>query len=247
MSLAEARTLQTRSIDYSDGDTVFEGCVAVPEPGAARLPCVVLAHEWSGLNDGMKRVAERVAILGYVCFAVDVYGKGVRGNQVGDNAHLMNPLMNDRALLRRRLLAGFVAAGGHPAVDDTRMAVVGYCFGGLCALDLARAAPPNLKGAITFHGDLRPPKLGDQGQIKASILLLHGWEDPIAPPSDVLAIAEELTKADADWQLHAYGHAQHAFTFEGANFPERGIVYNRQADQRSWAAMRGHLDTVLNG
>jgi dienelactone hydrolase len=112
---------------------------------------------------------------------------------------------------------------------------------------LARAAPANLKAAVSFHGVLRPPELGDEGRITASILLLHGWNDPVAPPSDVLAIATELTKAGADWQLHAYGHAQHAFTFEGANLPERGIVYDRKADERSWAAMRSHLASVLEG
>ena len=94
---------------------------------------------------------------------------------------------------------------------------------------------------MSFHGGLRAPGLGIQGRITASILLLHGWDDPVVPTADVLAAAEELTKAQADWQLHAYGQARHAFTFEDANFPERGVVYDRKADERSWAAMCGHL------
>ncbi|PHS27621.1 MAG: hypothetical protein COA85_05150 [Robiginitomaculum sp.] len=129
---------------------------------------------------------------------------------------------------------------------DTRMAVVGYCFGGLCALDLARAAPPNLKAAVSFHGGLTAPERSNRPQITAKILLLHGWEDPIVPPAEVLAITKELTVAGADWQLHAYGHARHAFTFESANFPERGIVYDSRADERSWAAMRNHLKATLD-
>lgn len=235
----------TETSAYSDGETFFEGYAAVPQPEAAKRPCVVLAHDWSGLNDPIKRLAERYAGLGYICFALDVYGKGVRGDPVGDNLHLMNPLMDDRALLRRRLLAGFEAASRFPGVDETRMAAVGYCFGGLCALDLARAASPTLKAAVSFHGGLRPPDLGRQRRIEASILLLHGWEDPLVPRSDVLTIAEELTAAGADWQLHAYGHAQHAFTFADANFPERGVVYDQKADERSWAAMRRHLAIAL--
>ncbi|WP_454674358.1 dienelactone hydrolase family protein [Achromobacter pestifer] len=240
-------TLRTLAVDYSDSGSGerFEGYVVAPADLSPRLPCVVLAHDWSGLTEPTMRLAERYARLGYVCFALDAYGKGVRGDPLGDNAALMDPLMRDRRLLRQRLLAGFDAASGFPGVDAARMAAVGYCFGGLCALDLARAAPPNLLAAVSFHGALQAPGAVPPRRIDASVLLLHGWEDPVAPPADVLAIARELTDAGADWQLHAYGHALHAFTFDGAVFPERGIVYDRRADVRSWAAMRAHLDGVF--
>jgi dienelactone hydrolase len=155
--------------------------------------------------------------------------------------HLMEPMLADRALLRRRLLVGYEAALRHPSIDRTRVAVIGYCFGGLCALDLARATPPSLRAVVSFHGGLKAPSLGSQPPIGASILLLHGWQDPTAPQDDVLAIARELTDAGADWQLHAYGHAMHAFTFEGLNLPERGLAYNADADRRSWRAMREFL------
>lgn len=241
----EEMALERTLVDYTDGETTFEGYVARPTRLGSSAPCVLLAHEWSGLSEPIKRNAARLAALGYVCFAADVYGKGVRGDPMGDNSHLMNPMLADRALLRQRLLAGFDAAMALPGVDPARIAAVGYCFGGLCALDLARAAPPNLVAAISIHGVLRPPRIGRQGPISASVLLLHGWEDPVAPPADVLAIASELTDAGADWQLHAYGHARHAFTFAGANFPERGIVYDPKADRRSWAAMKGFLAEAL--
>lgn len=241
------RELPGREIEYSDGETNFEGYVVVPDTVAASRACVVLTHDWSGLTDPTKRLAARYAALGYVCFALDVYGKEVRGDPIGDNSHLMNPLIEDRALLRHRLLAGYNAARQFSGVDGERMAVVGYCFGGTCALDLARANPRHLNAAVSFHGGLKSPDMEEDKQISASILLLHGWDDPMAPPEDVLGITEELTTAGADWQLHVYGHAQHAFTFEDANFPERGIVYDRKADERSWAAMRHHLDISLGG
>lgn len=246
LGIRGAREAPGREIEYSDGETVFEGYVIVPEPDTENHACILLAHDWSGLTGPTKRLAERYAALGYVCLALDVYGKGVRGDPIGDNSHLMNPLMEDRALLRRRLLAGYEAAQQIPDVDFKRVAVVGYCFGGLCALDLARAGPPNLRAAVSFHGGLKSPDVELSNRIDASILLLHGWADPIVPPEDVLAISEELTLAGADWQLHVYGHAQHAFTFEGANFPERGVVYDRKADERSWEAMRCHIAKALN-
>jgi dienelactone hydrolase len=234
-------------IEYSDGENTFEGYFALPRGARGKLPCVLLAHDWSGLNDGVKLNARRIAQLGYASFAIDVYGKGIRGSETDDNSHLMNPLLADRSMLKRRLLLGYQAGRALPEVDPEKMAIVGYCFGGLCALDLARANPSELRAAISFHGLLTAPvpALGAHTNIGASILLLHGWEDPVAPPADVLAIAKELTQAQADWQLHAFGHAQHAFTFKGANMPERGVVYNELADNRSWNSMRQHLASFL--
>jgi dienelactone hydrolase len=237
--------LRTEYLDYTEGDSVFEAYVAQPKDSEGPRPCVLLAHEWSGLNGSMRAKAEMLARLGYVGFALDVYGKGVRGSEIGDNSHLMDPLMADRALLRRRLLAGLAAARRHPSVDAKRLAAIGYCFGGLCVLDLARAAPPDLRGVVSFHGVLQPPNLGAQAPITARVLVLHGWDDPLAPPAAVEALARELTGAGAPWELHAYGHAVHAFTFVGANMPERGIVHHPEADRRSWAAMSTFLSEVL--
>jgi dienelactone hydrolase len=246
MPIDTSPRLHTEFLDYTEGDTVFEAYVAhAPDTGTPR-PCVLVAHEWSGLNASMRATAERVARLGYVAFALDVYGKGIRGSETGDNSHLMGPLLADRALLRRRLLAGLAAARRHPAVDASRIAAIGYCFGGLGVLDLARAAPPDLRGVVSIHGVFQPPNLGTQAPITTRVLVLHGWADPLAPPADGVALARELTEAGAPWELHAYGHAQHAFTFVGANMPERGIVHHPEADRRSWAAMRTFLEEVLS-
>ncbi|TKB76159.1 MAG: dienelactone hydrolase family protein [Nitrospira sp.] len=148
----------------------------------------------------------------------------------------MDPLLADRALLRERLLQALSAAQALEEVDPTRVAIVGYCFGGLCALDLARVSPPGLRCAISFHGLLSPPPYEVSTPIQTKLLLLHGWEDPMVPPAEVVAGLKEFSDVGATWELHAYGHAMHAFTFKGANFPERGIAHNPVADRRSWSA-----------
>jgi dienelactone hydrolase len=229
------------SFEYRDDSTTFEGYVVRPFADTTDRATVVLTHDWSGINDGMRTVARRIAAMGYVAAAIDVYGKGVRGDQLGDNHHLMNPLLTDRSLLQQRLCAGLSAVAELRGVDRSRLAVVGPCFGGLCALDLARAAPPGLRAAISVHGVLAPTGLVDARPIAASVLVLHGWEDPLAPSDAVLALARELTDAGADWQLHAYGHAMHAFTFEGLHAPERGLAYHADASRRAWASIASFL------
>lgn len=237
-----------RIFEYSDGGELFEGYVVEPDVSlGGQRPCVLVLHDWSGVNSGMHEVAERVAGLGYVAFAADVYGKGRRGGETDDNSSLMNPLVGDRALLRQRLLASLRAACQNPRVDGDRIAAVGYCFGGLCALDLARAVPAGLRGVVSVHGVLAPPQLGPQADIQASILLLHGWEDPFAPPAHIEAFAREFTDAKADWQVHAYGHAMHAFSFERAAKPEQGIAYDAAAARRSWQAMQNFFGEVFAG
>ena len=236
--------MPTAYLDYTDGDTTCEAYVATPDAGGRR-PAVLIAHQWSGQSDAERATAERLAGLGYVGFAIDVYGKGRRGEPGGDHGHLMNPFLADRAKLRVRLVAAVEAARSHAAVDPERIAVIGFCFGGLCAIDLARANAPGLRGAVSFHGLFSAPNLGPQPEIKPSILVLHGWDDPMAPPKDVLALTEELTAAKADWQLHGYGNAMHAFTNPAANMPERGLAYNEKAARRSWASAEAFLAEVL--
>jgi dienelactone hydrolase len=130
-------------------------------------------------------------------------------------------------------------------VDPQRIAAMGYCFGGLCVLDLARSATPHVKGVVSIHGLFAKPELGEQPPISAKVLVLHGWDDPMAPPAHVLALAQELTAARADWQLHAHGHAMHAFTHAQAAAPERGLQYHADAARRSWLATRNFLEEVF--
>ena len=240
-----SHALHTELVEHVDHGITFEAYVARPEGVAGRRPCVLVAHAWDGQNEIIRAKAEELAALGYVGFALDVYGKGVRGDVAGDNSRLMAPLMQDRGVLRRRLLAAHEAARNLPAVDPMRVAVLGYCFGGLCALDLARASPEGLVAAISIHGPLIPPSPTPPAAMRAKLLILHGWEDPTAPPADVLAVARELTAAGADWQLHAYGHAMHAFTYPGAAAPERGLLYDERAARRAREATVRFLAEVV--
>lgn len=237
--------LNTRSFEYADGDWSAEGYVSMAKNLGAPAPCVLIAPDWSGVNENTQATADRLAELGYVAIALDVYGKGQRGDPKGDNSHLMTPLLEDRGLLRERLLAGLAAAQELEEVDQARVAIIGYCFGGLCALDLARNSPDGLRGAISFHGLLSPPPYEVAGPVQPRLLLLHGWDDPMVPPADVVTGLKEFTDAGATWEFHAYGHAMHAFTFKGANFPERGIVHNPLADRRSWSAASLFLQECL--
>lgn len=229
---------------YRDGETECEGFIAMPESTGPH-PAVLVAHNWAGQSKADNDVAVRLGALGYVGIAIDVYGKGRRGSMLADNSGLMGPWMADRGALRRRLLAGVEAAAALPIVDESRIAFIGYCFGGLCALDVARSGFPQVKAVASFHGVYAPPKLGEQTPIAAKVLVLHGWDDPMTPPDATIALAHELNAAGADWQLHAYGHTMHSFTNLGANNPAGGTQYSAVADHRSWKALSNFLTEVF--
>lgn len=237
--------MKNEFLDYADGATICEGYVACDDTKRHRRPAVLISHAWGGQHDNERQVARDIAQLGYVAIALDLYGKGVRGNSPQANEALMQPFLADRALLRQRMQAGLTAAKQHPLVDPDCIAVVGYCFGGLCALDLARSSSEGLLAAVSVHGLFYPPNLGEQQRIAAKILVLHGYADPLAPPEQVLSLAKELTDAQADWQLHAYGNTMHSFTHPGANAPASGMMYSPSATRRSWIAIKNFLDEVL--
>lgn len=232
-------------LEYWDGEMLCEGHVALNSSSSAKRPCVLIAHAWDGPNEKVRATASDLARMGYLGFALDVYGKGVRGSASDDNSELMAPYIGDRNLLRRRLLAALAAAKLHPFTDPRRIAVIGYCFGGLCALDLARAAPPELRAAISIHGMLQAPEFTRPKAMTAKVLIIHGWKDPLAPPQDVLTLTRELSEADTDWQMILYGQAAHAFTNPAATNYRDGIFYDETADRRSWAATCSFLEESL--
>jgi dienelactone hydrolase len=223
--------MTTREVRYRDGQTECIGLLAEPA-GSGRVPAVAIVHAWDGRDAFVADKAESIARLGYVGFALDVYGNARTGSSPQENGALMQPFLDDRAMLRKRLGAGVAALRSQPRVDG-RVAAMGYCFGGLCVLDLARAGA-DLAGVISNHGLFNPAAGIANAKITARVLALHGYDDPMVPPDSVLAFAKEMTESGADWQLHAYGHTLHAFTNPAANDRAFGVLYDAKADRRAW-------------
>lgn len=237
--------IQERVIEYDCEGTVCEGLLAWDDALGGSRPGVLVAHAWGGRSGFEDDKARWLAAQGYVGFSLDVYGKGQRGSNAEENGALMQPLLDDRGLLRRRLLRALEVMASQEEVAGASCAGMGYCFGGLCMLDMARAGA-EMAGVISIHGLFNAPDL-ECGPYKASILALHGYDDPMAPPQSVLDLGTELTAAGADWQLHAYGGTMHAFTNPEANDPGFGTVYSARADARATQAIVNFLDEVLGG
>ena len=234
----------SNTVGYRDGDVLLEAFFAFDDSFSGRRPAVLINHTWVGRDVFVAEKAKKIAALGYVGFAVDMYGKGVLGSSVEENTKLMQPFMDNREMLQKRMNAALYAVKLMPWVDDSKIAAMGFCFGGLCSLDLARTGA-DLKGVISFHGLLGAPGNTQGNAIKAKILALHGHDDPMVPVEQVLAFEQEMTKAGADWQLHTFGNTMHAFTNPAANNPDFGTVYQADADRRSWLAMENFLTEVF--
>lgn len=232
------------TVAYLDQETLLEGYFAYDDAVTGLRPLVLIHHAWGGRDEFVAGKARKLAELGYLGFAVDMYGKGVLGSGPDENAKLMQPFMADRGLLQRRTLAALAAAKLLPWADNSKIAAIGFCFGGLCALDLARTGV-DIQGVVAFHGLFAPPANIPEPVIKAKVLALHGHDDPMVPMEQVIALQAELTKAGADWQLHSYGHTLHAFTNPVANNPGFGTVYQPLADRRSWQAMQNFLAEIF--
>ncbi|MCQ8128912.1 dienelactone hydrolase family protein [Methylomonas rivi] len=234
----------SNTVNYLDQDTLLEGLFAYDDAIEGARPTVLIHHAWAGRDALVADKAKKLAALGYLAFATDMYGKGVIGRSPEENGRLMQPFMQDRGKLQRRLHAALATVKLLPWADNARIAAMGFCFGGLCALDFARTGA-DLRGAVSFHGLLVPPGNIPNPQIKAKVLVLHGHDDPMAPPEQVLALQTELTRAGADWQMHIYGGTMHAFTNPVANDPAFGTVYQAAADKRSWRAMQNFFAEIF--
>lgn len=237
--------IQSKTVDYKDGDRQLQGYLAWDDAVKGKRPGVMISHAWAGRSDFENGKAEAMAKLGYVGFAIDNFGKGVLGKSTAENSALIQPFLEDREMLQNRMLNALKMMKALDAVDDARVAAIGFCFGGLCVLDLARSGAA-VNGVVSFHGLFGPPANTAGNKIKAKVLVLHGWDDPMATPDQVVSLGAELSGMGADWQIHGYGNTMHAFTNPDANDPDFGTVYNPDADRRSWNTMQGFLSEIFN-
>lgn len=230
----------TRPVEYEHQGVMLEGMLAWDDGIDQPRPGVLVAHTWAGRGDFEIGKARALAELGYVGFAIDMYGKGVLGTSPEENTALMAPLMEDRELLQARIARAADVIRQQPEVDATQVAATGYCFGGLTVLDLARSGS-DVQGVVSLHGLFSPPEGGTKQSISAKVLCLHGFDDPMAQPQAMIELGAELTAAGADWQVHAYGNTVHAFSNPAAANPEMGTVYSPDADRRSQQALENFL------
>ena len=237
-------TLSTRSVSYSDVETPLTGALYWSEAQQRARPGILLIHGGAGLDDHARDQARRYAELGYVVFACDMLGDGVAGSRervIG----CLTALRDDPALLVRRGQAGLAELARCPEVSG-RFATIGFCFGGMAALALARSGA-ELAGVVSMHGSLATPRPAESGSVKAKVLVCHGAADPHVPMADVAAFAEEMNSAGAEWQLNMYGGALHGFTHrQAAPGAIPGVAYNPHADERSFAAARTFLTEAFD-
>jgi len=237
--------IKTRTIEYSDDQLTYEGVVAYDESSRERRPIVMVIHTYKGQGDFENEKAIMLAQMGYVGFAIDVYGKGVRASNPDEAMELMGALNDDRSELLRRLNTSLNTARSWDQMADTsRIGAIGFCFGGKCVLDIARSGE-KLSGGVSFHGIFDQPDINQDTPIKTPLLVLHGWDDPLAKPEDVVALSEELKKKGAEWELIAYGNTGHAFTNPLANSPDGGMKYSPYADKNSWKRMGDFLEEMF--
>ncbi|MBA3667682.1 MAG: dienelactone hydrolase family protein [Sphingomonas sp.] len=235
-------------IDQRTVATDFEGealeSLWLPAEGPGAAPAVLIFPTVMGVSDLEKGFGRKLNALGYGAMVADLFGKAFRGSERDVMFGELGRLKGDRAALRRRVTALLDAMLAQAEVDWSRVAAIGYCFGGLCALDLARSGA-DIAGVAAFHGLFDPPGLPPQ-PIAAKVVAFHGWDDSMVPPADVVALGKELTEAGCDWQIHAYGHVVHGFTNPGANaLGIPGVHFNERAARRSWASVTAFLRECL--
>jgi dienelactone hydrolase len=237
--------MQTQDIDYR-ADAVMRGYLAYDETRPGPRPGVLVFHEGLGLGDFVMARARMLAELGYVAFAADMFGDRRNARNLTEVAKMVGELRAEPETLRGRGRAALATLAALPQVDATRLAAIGFCFGGSVVLELAREGA-ELAAVVSFHGVLTTRMPAEPGRVKAGVLVLTGADDPLAPPDQVAAFENEMRAAQVrDWQLISYGNTLHGFTNPAADGSMmRTALYSAEADRRSWAAMRGFFDEVL--
>ena len=234
---------KNRAIPHKFDSESLESIFVGRRDGEAR-PTVVMIPTVMGVTDLEIGFGRQLVELGYNALVADLFGKQFHGAPRDTMFGEMNRLRADRAALRRRMLHVLELAEGLDEVSPDQIVVAGYCFGGQCALDLARSGA-DFAAAVSFHGLFDPPGLPPE-KIKAKVVAFHGWDDPMVPPAKVVALGQELTEAGADWQIHAYGHVGHGFTNPHASDLQiDGVAYNALAAERSWTSFINLLEELF--
>ena len=242
---APGTAVETGTVRYACGDAELEGFLAAPADSADRRPAVLVLHDWAGMTDHVRVRAQMLARLGYVALAGDVFGVDEQPASPEESAAAAGRYYGDVELFRARVLANLDALRADPRVDTSRIAVMGYCFGGAGALEAARAGA-DVRGVVCFHGGLGTAAPAAPGSVTASVLVLTGADDPMVPASAVAEFQDEMRAAGApDWQVVSYSGALHAFAVPGVDAPEHGAAYQEVADRRSWVALQDFLQEQL--
>ncbi len=235
--------LKTKIVEYKDGDTVLEGYLAYNTSVKPPRPGILVVHEWNGLGHFAKHRAEQLAKMGYVAFAADIYGKGVRPDTFGGCKNESGKYYKNRALLRKRVTLGLSQLKNNEMVDPGKLAAIGYCFGGETVLDLARSGA-DVKGVVSFHGGLDSPNTADARNIKGKILVCQGGDDQFTLPA-LPDFQKEMDDAKVDYRVITYKGAVHGFTNPDNKGDVEGLKYNRDADRGSWKAMRAFFKEIF--
>jgi dienelactone hydrolase len=236
--------VKTEIVNYKDGDLNLKGFLAYKE-SKTKLPVVLIVHEWWGLNDYPKMRAQQLAGLGYAAFAVDMYGDGKVAATSDEAGKFAGEVRGDISKLRSRINAAYEFIKHDKRINPDKIAIIGYCFGGAVALELARTGV-DLKGAVVFHGGLSTANPSETKSVKAKILVCTGGDDKFVSEKDILAFQDEMNKAKVDWQINIYSGAVHAFTNpKSGNNPASNVAYNENADKRSFEAMKQFFNEIF--
>ena len=236
--------IQTARITYTDQGQSFEGFSAWDDQSHDFRPGILVTHAFGGLSDFEKEKARELAKLGYVGFALDLYGQGKRATNNDEARELMNKLDSDRELLLKRMKLGLSTLKRQDLVDADNIAAIGYCFGGKCVLDLARSGE-SIKGVVSFHGVYDQPPIHTNNKINCSVLVIDGWEDPLSKPEQKVALANDLTVREAEWQILTFGHTGHSFTNPKAQRRDLGMFFQEQSNRRAWNTMKQFFDELF--
>lgn len=237
--------VQTKVISYTDGDTPLEGFLAWDDAVSGKRPGVLVVHEWWGLEKHAEDRARKLAELGYVAFALDMYGEGKDTDHAEDAMAWSSQVRQNQDGWVQRANKGLEVLLSQDNVDPDRVTAIGFCFGGATVMQMAYSGA-DLAGVVSFHGSL-PAATEEQAKaVKAKVLVCHGEDDPFVPKEQVLKFQEMLTAGEVDFQFISYSNTVHSFTNPDADSHNmQGAAYNRQTDERSWAHMRQFFNEIF--